>query len=574
MGELKDLKKEELLEFATRISEKFQIAQSQVSAIDGFYKDLFTTEGEKVAYSIQINTILDTIKNDLEGINKIKSEVQHFFEMTLIGAEGSESTKDKIESLVKVLESTLENYSIKAKEVSDFADTLFKSEESRVSLQEQITGFISSSEEGKNAILQNLEEVNSKLGEIKIGYDSFIKYSSEILLITDASRKNSEILKGLYDDIEKKSDSVQSQIAQMKEIFETKPEIDKKLADLGEVFKRGDDYDSKLGNLYKAITERRKEIDKLYFEIIGYIDKDEDGVETDVPGLKAELTDTYTRVKSNLLELDKQLIELRSTTESKYKQFAAEKEIAFNENLKNWNDQFLKIESTISALLPNALTAGLSYAYSEKKIAEEKENDRFSKTFYLGIWGLILVSLIPFAISLQSIYDHTALAEVILRIPRLVLAILPLYIPVLWVAYSSNRKMNLSKRLIEEYSHKEVLSKTFEGLSKQINNIEDKNTSADLRVKLLYNILEVNSENPGKLISDYNKSDHPLMDALDKSVKLTNAVTKLAKIPGFSKIATILEKKSDDILKTESEKVNTALDSIIDGEEKTNGIKK
>ncbi len=30
-------------------------------------------------------------------------------------------------------------------------------------------------------------------------------------------------------------------------------------------------------------------------------------------------------------------------------------------------------------------------------------------------------------------------------------------------------------------------------------------------------------------LPDYNKSDHPLMDALDKSVKLANAVEKLGK---------------------------------------------
>jgi hypothetical protein len=125
--------------------------------------------------------------------------------------------------------------------------------------------------------------------------------------------------------------------------------------------------------------------------------------------------------------------------------------------------------------------------------------------------------------------------------------------------------MNLTKRLIEEYSHKEVLSKTFEGLSKQIDGIEDKTTSADLRIKLLYNILEVNSENPGKLISDYNKTDHPLMDALDKSIKLTNAVTKLSKIPGFSKLAATLERKSKKILNEETKKVDAGL-ATLDGQ--------
>jgi hypothetical protein len=76
--------------------------------------------------------------------------------------------------------------------------------------------------------------------------------------------------------------------------------------------------------------------------------------------------------------------------------------------------------------------------------------------------------------------------------------------------------------------------------------------------------LEVNSENPGKLITDYNKSDHPLMDALDKSVKLGNAVEKLVNIPGLSKLAPILEKKAKQILKDKKEKANDGLDTLSD----------
>jgi hypothetical protein len=62
--------------------------------------------------------------------------------------------------------------------------------------------------------------------------------------------------------------------------------------------------------------------------------------------------------------------------------------------------------------------------------------------------------------------------------------------------------------LIEEYTHKGVLSKTFEGLATQIEELGDSETSNELRVKLLFNLLHVNSENPGKLISDYKTTDH------------------------------------------------------------------
>ncbi len=155
------------------------------------------------------------------------------------------------------------------------------------------------------------------------------------------------------------------------------------------------------------------------------------------------------------------------------------------------------------------------------------------------------------------------LNEAILQMPRLVLSIIPLYVPVLWVAVSSNRKMNLSKRLIEEYTHKEVLSKTFEGLATQIQNLNDSDISAELKTRLLYNILEVSSENPGKLISDYNKSDHPLMDALDKSMKLTNAIDYLAKIPGMSKLVEVLDNKSKEIVEKAADKAATGIEKAV-----------
>ena len=172
------------------------------------------------------------------------------------------------------------------------------------------------------------------------------------------------------------------------------------------------------------------------------------------------------------------------------------------------------------------------------------------------------VSLIPFVISVVSMFEGLSLEEAILRLPRLVLAILPLYVPVFWVAHSGNKKMNLSKRLTEEYTHKEVLSKTFEGLATQISQIGNNELSTDLKIRLLYNILEVSSENPGKLITDYNKSDHPLMDALDKSVKLANAVDKLDRIPGITRLTEMLSKKSKLIVEQEMKKAETGINML------------
>jgi tetrahydromethanopterin S-methyltransferase subunit B len=427
---------------------------------------------------------------------------------------------------------------------------------------QQTLEYRSISEDGKNKILSDLEGANEKLQELKKVSTSFEQLSNEIIDESNSAKENSSSIASIYEEVKKKAATITTKIEEIETIFENKPEIDEKLVKLKDVFTRGDEYDSKLSLLHKSISERKKEIDALYFQIIGYTEKNEDDEEVEVKGQKAELEEAFTQLKLNFEEISKQLAELELTTKKEYDSFSQDRAKIFTENINQWEDRYSKIEKTIESLLPRALTAGLSYAYSDKKNVEETESKTLAKTFYIAIIGLIIVSLIPFAISINSIYNNTPLSEVILRVPRLVFAILPLYVPVLWVAYSSNRKLNLSKRLIEEYSHKEVLSKTFEGLSKQINDIDDKDISSDLKIKLLYNILEVNSENPGKLISDYNKSDHPVMDALDKSIKLSDAITKLAKIPGFTKLASSLAKKAEESLERENAKASSGIESL------------
>ena len=130
----------------------------------------------------------------------------------------------------------------------------------------------------------------------------------------------------------------------------------------------------------------------------------------------------------------------------------------------------------------------------------------------------------------------------------------------LWLAYSSNKRINLSKRLIEEYTHKAVLGMTFDGLSNQVETLScEENVRSELRTKLLFSLLQVSSENPGKLITNYEKSDHPIMEALENSSKLSDSIKTLERIPGFKSLAKTLSDKSDKILSNESEKVSRGL---------------
>jgi len=424
------------------------------------------------------------------------------------------------------------------------------------------------SEESRNTIVEYQESAATKLQEIQEIFSSIETLNLKIKAYSDDASSNEAVIKQFTDEISSRKDAIEANISKLEGIFADHESLEEKVATIELTFTKGEDTSARIETLYRSLLARKKEIDQLYFDIIGYTDKDDlTGAETKVSGLKDTLTTAYDEIRRNLKDTNTELKDLLESANSTYEQFSTKNELELKETIDRWNSRYLDLANKIQELLPNALTAGLSSAFSEKKDAEILESARLNKTFNIAIGGLVFVSLIPFGIGLITMSQNKPLEKVLLDMPRLVMSILPLYIPVLWVAYSSNRKMNLSKRLSEEYSHKEVLSKTFEGLSTQINNISDEKTSSDLRNKLLYNILEVSAENPGKLISDYNKSDHPLMDALDKSVKLATAFERLEKIPGFSKLAKILDKKSKAIIDEEDEKANKGLNAIDDAEQ-------
>lgn len=417
-------------------------------------------------------------------------------------------------------------------------------------------------EETKDKAFDFLNQINSKYDSIEKLHADISNAKSQIDDLLSTSDVNEKNISNYSNNIEERKESIEKSITTLENLFENEDEYIENIEKLNSHFTEGEEINSKIQTLHKAILSKKKEIDEIHREIYGYNDENENGEEVQVEGLKDKLEDSYNELEDRLEEFNKKIDETFQKTQEDYTNFINEKNSSYNSIVEKWKKEYSNTLDKIESLLPNALTVGLSYAYSEKREEEVKESEKYGNRFRNAAIGLVLISLIPFAVSVFSLFDDKPIKEVIYDMPRLVLAILPLYVPVLWLAYSANKKQNLSKRLIEEYSHKEVLSKTFEGLSTQIENIDDNGISADLRVKLLYNIISISSENPGKLISDYDKSDHPLTDALEQSVKLANAVERLSDVPGLKRITTMLANKSERIIDDVANKVSDGLSHV------------
>ena len=310
------------------------------------------------------------------------------------------------------------------------------------------------------------------------------------------------------------------------------------------------DKQKKVEELYDTAIRQKDEIIKIKRQIAGYKQTNkETGEEEQVNGIKQNLEETFDELTSQIENTQEELATYQENKNTEVETFITNMQVRYDELIKR-----------IEGLLPEAMTAGLSHAYYEKKIVEIEERDKAYDLFRNSLIWMFVVAIIPVGITCYMFWGLKFDVQTIINdTPKIMSAVLALYAPIFWLAYSANKRMNLSKRLIEEYTYKEALSKTFEGLSKQIENIGDKNTAEDLKAKLLYIIVSMNSENPGKLIKGYNKPDHPIMDIINNSVKLTDSIQNLANTPILGHLCSPIFNYVNEQRDLQNRKVETGL---------------
>lgn len=103
-----------------------------------------------------------------------------------------------------------------------------------------------------------------------------------------------------------------------------------------------------------------------------------------------------------------------------------------------------------------------------------------------------------------------------------------LTVPFIWYAIVKNKKMNLSKKLAEEYWHKEIIAKTFLGMKHQIEKGTEGEAQRELRNELLRITLRAMAKNPADCIGNHEKSDNPVDNLLGATKDVANEVKDLA----------------------------------------------
>lgn len=454
-------------------------------------------------------------------------------------------------------------------------------------LREEIKRKATDSEEqakaaAQSAVLidQNIKATESDIREYLGSLRSYVETSREevekvVTVRTQLESKSTELsekltevetlvdaLQGKQSSVEEATSDVFANIEKINEALSKSEALPEKVEEVNQILSETKELSKEMEGLQSHSMRRKSDIDELYKEINGYEIKGAEGEVERVDGLKDELTKTYDELDSQAEKLGKTIEESIQSIIDEHKEKTKENNSIFEGFIEDSKKRVKAVSDQLTGLLPGAMAEGLSAAYEQKKVDEIKWQEKLEKSFRISILFLVVISLIPFGVDVYLLgWNSADLITVIKDTPNLLIAILPLYFPVLWFAYSANKKLNLSKRLIEEYTHKAVLGKTFEGLSNQIETLPQEVGAVrdELRSQLLYNLLRVSSENPGKLITNYDKSDHPLMEALENSSKLSESVETLMKLPGFSAIANKLAKRSDELLEEQEQRIKRGL---------------
>lgn len=420
----------------------------------------------------------------------------------------------------------------------------------------------------KSVIDETMKELLDFRGQAKVELDAIKSAAKAVEKLKDTANTastDSEEIHNKIVDLHQSATSAHSTITQeltkLNAAVKEAESLPTNVASVEKLLETTSAVAQNIDGLLSHSMKKKADIDEIHKSVLGVNLKAANGTVERIDGLVDELKVSYDEIASELETLDRRIEELVGEILEAHDRNLSEDRAVFEKLMKTSSDRYSAINQEITSLLPGAMAAGLSAAYEKKTSEELVSLTKYDNNFKVAIGLMVAVSLIPFSVDVYLLgWQNAGLVEVIKNTPSLIISILPLYFPILWFAYSSSKKLNLSKRLIEEYTHKAVLGKTFSGLSNQIESLpRESEVRDDLRTRLLFNLLQVSSENPGKLITDYNKSDHPLMDALENSAKLSDSVETLAKLPGFSALAKKLSAKTDEMLENQKNKVAQGL---------------
>ena len=179
-------------------------------------------------------------------------------------------------------------------------------------------------------------------------------------------------------------------------------------------------------------------------------------------------------------------------------------------------------QAEIEGLLKSATNASLASAFETSRIQTENLKNKSERYFFYSIIALVAAIILPYVPSFK-VWMFTS-DNVYIELLRRVLFTGPF----VWLAYYQAKKTNQYFRLEQEYAHKAVVSRSFEGYKSQVLELyKDNPASQEMLTKLLGGSIETIAKNPAEVLDNCKSSSHPLEDIKENLSGLIDPLSKL-----------------------------------------------
>ena len=335
--------------------------------------------------------------------------------------------------------------------------------------------------------------------------------SSTAQKAVEETQKYKEQSAKLYESIAVSQKNIQSLEKTFFEGSEDKKSLQDETDDL--INEITDKY-SEIKNYYKELTTgdeekgsiilQIKEAKDKAFENAEEIKKQKVSSEQVVSRLKFFHTDIFGK-KNDKGELEGGLEQEIEKRKKELVSLIAKQETTYDELCAKIND-----------LLPGATSAGLASAYKESKEKFEEPIKSYSRLFYisLGLLFVIAGTLVIDKIGLWFINFADA-GDPIKLLTSLIYR-LPIVSPVLWLAIFSTKRRSEVQRLEQEYAHKEVVTKSYEGFKKQIDGLNTKDDA--LMKQLLETAIESIAFNASNTLDKKHGDKLPIQEIIKSDI--------------------------------------------------------
>lgn len=224
-------------------------------------------------------------------------------------------------------------------------------------------------------------------------FSKLIEINKEIVL-----KKSSE-LNGISDEVNQSSKRITLIESKSNEQLVKITEIANELDEARNSADDANDISAKVNAIFKLISSRKNEIDEIYYELNGQDKEDESGQKVHIDGLSDMLESSYKKLVEKINNSNVAIETQKSDFQNSLNEIVESANLKFKDFINVSTAEKDKVVLKLKELLPNAMTAGLSSAYNEKRLLEETESVRQKVVFRNSIFAMTAFAFLPIAIN-------------------------------------------------------------------------------------------------------------------------------------------------------------------------------